>query len=178
MISLHEIIKPNKVILQVLNALSISPALKETIRKLKQAGNNPLEITSIKTQDGIFIKLKVKDGDLPAVINEAYNGGNGITCHFDNIPQAELMLNDSNQVNLLNLSQDTIYGGTLVRLVSNDNNLGVVPVVINSHHDYAGVIGKAAGVIDSFQFGPINLLQPSQFIDLQTFKRLTIRGIN
>lgn len=179
MIQLNEIVNPNVILLRALaDNPNLSIKLRETLRKLRTIDKSPAKITRIDNVNGITLTLKVQDSynSLPAVMCQGYNGGQGVTCYFETMGQAEMLLNNKKTVELVNLSPATIETQQLVKLIYNNKNLLVIPATdIKNISDYQGVIGKATTNILPYQTGKVTLLDISQAMDLASFHKLTIR---
>jgi len=137
------------------------------------------KIIKIDRAEGITLTLKAQDnyGGLPAVMCEGYNGGQGVICYFETEAQAVTLLTSESHINFTNLSVNTIEGQQLVRLIYNNKNLVIMPVLdVTRVSDYRSVIGRAGSKIFPYQTGKINLLNISQAMDLTSFHKLTIKS--
>lgn len=180
MIAINEIVKPNIILIRALSdSPNLSIELRATLRKLASLGKNPAKISKIDVGDGITLKLVAQDSysSIPAVMCEGYNGGEGVSCHFETQDQAEMLFTAENTIKLTNVSQDIIESQQLVKLVYNNKNLVVMPVEkVSSIRDYHGVIGKAVSNILQYQTGAVKLINISQAMDLKSFHKLTIKN--
>jgi len=180
MLEIGQIIGPNKILIRALSdSPNLSMKMRESIRRMSSLGENSVKIMKIDRVDGITLTLKVQDnyGGLPAVMCEGYNGGQGVVCYFETETQAEILFNDEKTLDLTNLSAETIEVQQLVRMIYNNKNLVIMPVIdIKRVSDYRSVIGRAASKIFSYQTGKIRLLAISQAMDLTSFHKLTIKN--
>jgi hypothetical protein len=180
MIEVNQIANTNIILIRALaDSPNLSNKFRETLRKLASLGKNPVKITKIDNTDGIALTLKVQDSynSLPAVMCEGYNGGQGVTCYFETIAQAETLLTNETTIQLANLSAGIIETQQLVKLIYNNKNLVVMPVTeVRSVSDYRGVIGRAVTNILPYQTGIVKLLNISQAMDLISFHKLTIKS--
>ena len=97
--------------------------------------------------------------------------------HAETEAQATTLLTAESHINFTNLSANTIEGQQLVRLIYNNKNLVIMPVLdVTRVSDYRSVIGRAGSKIFPYHTGKINLLNISQAMDLTSFHKLTIKG--
>jgi len=180
MLEVGQTVGPNKILIRaLLDSPNLSMKMKESLRRLTSLGTNSVKITEIKKIDGITLTLKVQDNycGLPAVMCEGYNGGQGVVCYFETEIQAETLLNAERSLDFTNLSADTIETQQLVRIIYNNKNLVIIPVIVTDKvSDYRSVIGRAAEKIFPYHTGKIKLLDISQAMDLTSFHKLTIKN--
>jgi len=178
MLAVNQSVKVNIAMLRALSDTNLSPALKETHRKLSSMGRNSIKITKVSVvAEGLYVDLQAEDSfnNLPAVMSEGYNGGQGICCYFENKEQAECLFSGGIH-EFMNISDVPIIPLQLVRLIYNNGNLFVIPVTVNKLTDYHGVIGRAAEFILSQQTGKIAITEMSKLMDHNSFHKLTVKG--
>lgn len=175
-----ETVQINKILMRALkDSVHLPKKLHNTLRELAAICSNPATIVSIETTTNeVAIRLKANDGYncLPAVMCEGYNGGQGVVARFETQAQAEMLLETKDTIKLFNLYNRPIEGQQLVKLVYNNKNFVIIPVVnAKKISDYSGVIGRATSKILPRQEGDIQLITVSQAMDLKTHQKLTTR---
>jgi hypothetical protein len=183
MLQVNQLVYVNHIIGRALfDSTNLPKCLRDTLTKLEKFGKNPARITSIKNKASSFlVTLKVEEcydsSSVPAVMSEAYNGGQNTSCVFETKEQADFIFTQENQVSFFNLSPNEIEGAELVRLVYNNKNLVIMPVgLITRVEDYHGVIGKSVSIIRQYETGIIQLFTVAQLMDNSNYLRLNIRG--